>query len=340
MQSAIRWAVVLMGGLGTRLRPLTYQRPKALLPLLNRPLIAFEIELLARHGVTDLVMAVAYGAEAIRGELGDGRRWGVRLHYVEEKDRLDTAGAIRNAAHLLDGPFFACNGDLVYDLDLSAMAGSHMDTGACITFCLRAVEDISAYGLVQCDEAGRVTAFKEKVTEDETGRNTVNAGFYVMAPEVLEQIPEGVPYSNERQLFPALLEDGKPLHGWVAPPDVYWSDVGRIETYLQTHAALLAGAVSWVTPAIRSVLHGGVRITGPVDVAEDVQIGPGSRIGPGVSLGAGCRVGDGATIEGSILWPGSSVGAGAHLHRVVLASGAHAPEHGRITDEVLMPEDG
>ncbi len=340
MQSPITRAVVLIGGLGTRLRPLTYQRPKALLPLLNRPLIAYEIELFARHGVTDLVMAVAYGAEAIRAELGDGGRWGVRLHYVEEKERLDTAGAIRNAAHLLDGPFFACNGDLVYDVDLGAMARAHLDTGAWITFCLRAVEDISAYGLIQCDEAGRVTAFREKVAFDETGRNTVNSGFYTMGPEVLEAIPDNVAYSNERQLFPGLLEAGLPLYGWVAPPDVYWSDVGRMETYLETHAALLGGAVNWVTPGIRSLIDRGVTIIGPVDIAEDVGIEPCSRIGPGVALGSGCRIGAGSAIERSIAWPAVTVGAGAHISGAVLASGARVPDHAQIIDEVLMPEDG
>ncbi len=340
MQSPITRAVVLIGGLGTRLRPLTYQRPKALLPLLNRPLISYEIELFARHGVTDLVMAVAYGAEAIRAELGDGARWGVRLHYVEEKQRLDTAGAIKNAAHLLEGPFFACNGDLVYDVDLGVMARAHLDTGALVTFCLRAVEDISAYGLIQCDEAGRVTAFKEKVAFDETGRNTVNSGFYAMAPEVLEAIPEHEAYSNETQLFPGLLEAGRPLYGWVAPPDVYWSDVGRIETYLQTHAALLGGAVSWVTPGIHSAVEAGVSIVEPVDIAVDVEIEPGCRIGPGVALGPGCRIGGGSVIENSILWPAVTVGAGVHISNAVLASGVRVPDHSRINDEVLVPENG
>ncbi|HCU33996.1 MAG TPA: hypothetical protein DGT21_00710 [Armatimonadetes bacterium] len=340
MQSPITRAVVLIGGLGTRLRPLTYQRPKALLPLLNRPLIAYEIELFARHGVTDLVMAVAYGAEAIRAELGDGARWGVRLHYVEEKQRLDTAGAIRNAAHLLEGPFFACNGDLVYDVDLGVMARAHLDAGALVTFCLRAVEDISAYGLIQCDEAGRVTAFKEKVAFDETGRNTVNSGFYAMAPEVLEAIPEHEAYSNETQLFPCLLEAGRPLYGWVAPPDVYWSDVGRMETYLQTHSALLGGAVSWVTPGINSAVEAGVSIFEPVDIAVDVEIEPGCRIGPGVALGPGCRIGVGSVIENSILWPAVTVGAGVHISNAVLASGVRVPDHSRINDEVLVPENG
>ncbi len=340
MQSVIKQAVILIGGLGTRLRPLTYQRPKALLPLLNRPLIAYEIELFARHGIRDLIMAISYQADEIKAALGDGSRWGVRLHYVEEKERLDTAGAIKNAADLIDGPFFACNGDIVYDVDLSAMARAHLDSGACLTLCLRRVEDVSAYGLIQCGEAGRVVAFREKVSRDKTGRNTVNSGFYAMDPRVLQYVPQGASYSNETQLFPGLLEAGEPVRGWLPPHEGYWSDVGRIETYLQTHTDLLRGAVSWVHPAVAcAVVDPTVRIVEPVDIADGVTIGPNCRIGPDVAIGTGCAIGEDAVVNESIIWPSSRIGRGADLSGVIVASGAVVADGARHADEVIMPQD-
>lgn len=341
MASPITQAVLLIGGLGTRLRPLTYQRPKALLPLLNRPLIACEIQLFARHGVTDLIMAVSHGAAAIRAQLGDGSRWGVRLRYVEEEERLDTAGAINNCAALIDGPFFACNGDLVYDVDLSAMAAAHLQQSALVTFCLRRVDDISAYGLIQCDDGGRVRAFREKVSSDETGRNTVNSGFYAMDPRVLDYVPDNQAYSNETDLFPNLLARGEPLYGWTDAQPGYWSDVGRIETYLETHVSLLHGAVSWLKPDddIRAGIYERAHITEPVTIASGVTIAAGCRIGPDVAIGEGCRIGEGAVIRRSMLWPDSVVGAGAHLTDTIVASEASVPAHSDYSGEVIVPSD-
>ncbi len=340
MASPITQAVLLVGGLGTRLRPLTYERPKALLPLLNRPLISYEIELFARHGVTDLVMAVSYEARAIKAELGDGSRWGVRLHYVEEEQRLGTAGAIKNCAGLIDGPFFSCNGDLVYEVDLSAMAAAHLRESALVTFCLRQVDEISAYGLIQCDERGRVRAFKEKVNSDESGRNTINSGFYAMDPEVLDHIPDNEVYSNETDLFPELLARDEPLYGWTDIQPGYWSDVGRVETYLEAHISLLHGAISWIKPdASRAGIHETASIVEPVAIAPGVTIGPRCRIGPDVAIGEGACIDADAVIRRSMLWPYSLVGAGAQLNDTIVASEASVPAHSYCSGEVIMPSD-
>ncbi len=340
MASPITQAILLIGGLGTRLRPLTYQRPKALLPLLNCPLISYEIRLFASHGVTDLIMAVSYGAGAIKDELGDGSRWGVRLHYVEDEQRLDTAGAIRNCAALIERPFFACNGDLVYDVDLTTMAAAHLRQSALVTFCLRRVDDISAYGLIQCDDGGRVRAFREKVNGDETGRNTVNSGFYAMDPQVLDYIPHNQPYSNETDLFPDLLARGEPLYGWTDTQPGYWSDVGRVETYLEAHVSLLHGAVSWVKPDdIRTGIHKSAQIIEPVAIASGATIGAGCRIGPDVAVGEGCRIDEGAVVRRSMLWPDSVVGAGAHVNDTIVASEASVPAHTHHSGEVIVPSD-
>lgn len=338
MASPITQAVLLIGGLGTRLRPLTYLRPKALLPLLNRPLITYEIELFARHGVTDLIMAISYEGDQIQRTIGDGSQYGVRLHYVNEKERLDTAGAIKNCSHLLDGPFFACNGDIVYDVDLSAMARDHLDHSAAITFCLRRVDDISPYGLIQCDASGRVLHFKEKVAIDETGRNTVNSGFYAMDPSVLDAIPTGRPYSSETDLFPGLKAGGALLYGHMPTGDGYWSDVGRIETYFDTHRSLLAGEIPWVAPNIvANVARAGVNITAPSDIAEDICIASGCALGPGVAIGSGCTIAENCTIINSILWPGAKVGAGAHIERSIIATGASVESGAQCIDQVVTP---
>ncbi|HEX2974287.1 MAG TPA: NDP-sugar synthase, partial [Tepidisphaeraceae bacterium] len=229
--TTINQAVLLVGGLGTRLRPLTYSLPKALIPVANLPLIAYEIIPLVRAGVKQIIFAMGYKADLLREYLGDGTDYGTEFVYVEEREKLDTAGAIKNVAEYLTGDFFCCNGDMIYDVDLCAFAADHLRREALVTYCLRRTEDIHHFGLIQWQDDGRVTAFKEKVAVDETGRNTVNSGFYLMSPEVLEHIPAGVPYSSEQQLFPDLLERGLPLYAHVPVEDGYWADVGRCDTY-------------------------------------------------------------------------------------------------------------
>ncbi|MEI6502103.1 MAG: NDP-sugar synthase [Armatimonadota bacterium] len=246
--TTIQQAVLLVGGLGTRLRPLTYALPKALIPVANLPLIAYEIIPLARAGVKQIIFAMGYKADLLREHLGDGSDYGTEFVYVEEHERLDTAGAISNVADHLDGPFFCCNGDMIYDVDLGAFAQDHLRREALVTYCLRRTDDISHFGLIQWQDDGRVTAFKEKVAVDETGRNTVNSGFYLMSPEVLDYIPPGVPYSNETQLFPDLLGRGLPLYAHVPQRDGYWADVGRFDTYLQANGEVLEGKISWFEP--------------------------------------------------------------------------------------------
>jgi len=333
--ATIEQAVLLVGGLGTRLRPLTYKLPKALMPVANLPLIAYEIIPLARAGVKQIILAMGYRAELLAAYLGDGSQWGVELIYVEETELLDTAGAIGNVRQHLRGPFFACNGDMIYDVDLRAFAADHVRREALITFCLRRTDDISHFGLIQWDESGRVTAFKEKVPLDETGRNTVNSGFYLMSPEVLDHIPSGRPVSNERELFPALLQAGAPLYAHLPEHDGYWADVGRMETYLQANRDVTGGCLSWFAPALRSELPATAELLGPVDVAPDVTIGEHVRLGAGTAIGAGSVLGEGAVVTQSILWPGSRIGRNARVHGSIIA-GASVPDGAGIVNEVIV----
>jgi NDP-sugar pyrophosphorylase family protein len=330
-------AVLLVGGEGTRLRPLTYRRPKALIPLLNRPLLSFELSLLARHGIRDVILAVGYKAGSLQDELGDGSQWGVRLTYVEDPAPLGTAGAIGNVRHLLRSDFVAMNGDLVYDADLGGAIAEHISFGAAVTFCLRKVPDIRRFGLIQCDDDGWVQAFREKQECDETGRNTVNSGLYIMSPGVLDAIPKGQAYSNEHDLFPGLLTHGARMRGFVAPSQGYWADVGTLESYLQTDRDLLAGAVPWVKGEVSPHTHiaGNAVLVGPVDIAPGCRIEPGATVGPHVSLGAGCVVGAGAAVRNAILWDHVTVGAGAKLSDVVVADGVMIAECGQHAGGVM-----
>ncbi len=311
-------AVLLVGGLGTRLRPLTYALPKALIPVANLPLIAYEIIPLVRAGVKQIVFAMGYKAELLREHLGDGAEFGCEFVYVEEQERLDTAGAIRNVAAHVDGPFFCCNGDMIYDVDLGAFAADHLRREALVTYCLRRTDDISHFGLIQWRDDGRVTAFLEKVAVDETGRNTVNSGFYLMSPEVLDYIPAGVPYSNEKELFPRLLERGLPLYAHVPAEDGYWADVGRFDTYLQANGDVLEGKIGWFEATVNSEAEGAC-VTDAVDIQANVSLGAGAMIGPRVSIGARAVIGEGAVVEDSIIWAGSEVAPGARLKRCIVA---------------------
>lgn len=338
MEPAVTKAVLLVGGEGTRLRPLTNRRPKALLPLLNRPLLSYELELLVRHGIRDIVLAVGYKADALREELGDGGAWGARLTYVEDPTPLGTAGAIKNVERLLDGPFVAMNGDLVYDVDLAAVVRAHLQARATITFCLRVVSDISRYGLIQRDAGGWVAAFKEKQAVDETGGNAVNSGLYVMSPEVLGHIPAGREYSNETGLFPGLLAAGKRLLGFVPPRQGYWADVGTLEAYHQATAELLRGAVAWTGPAVHPSLSAGpgVQITHPVHIAEGVTLGAGALIGPNVALGPGSHVGAGSRLRDTIVWRNVRVGSRCCLENTVIADGTVVADGVQNTEGVVL----
>jgi NDP-sugar pyrophosphorylase family protein len=315
-------ALILVGGLGTRLRPLTLHQPKALLPVANRPLLSYELEWLRRAGVRQAILAVSYQAQVLREGL-DRTDWGLEIVYVEEAERRDTAGAIGNCREYLQGSFWALNGDLIFDFDPHPLVAAHRAQAAAVTLTLRRVEDIRPFGLIQRDAAGRVTAFREKVDRDPTGQNTVNAGIYLLEPEVLDYIPVGISYSNERQLFPELVRAGRVVLGYLPPDMGYWSDVGRVETYLEANRAILGGALSWVTPEVApdTVIEPGAEITLPCSVAEGVVVRAGAQVGPFVSLGTGVEVGAEAVIRDSVVYPGAGIGPRARLEHSVVAGG-------------------
>ncbi|NPV46879.1 MAG: NDP-sugar synthase [Armatimonadetes bacterium] len=333
--TAVQQAVLLVGGHGTRLRPLTYLLPKALIPVANLPLIAYEIIPLVRAGVGQIIFAVGYKADLLRRELGDGSAWGAEFVYVEESSPLGTAGAIRNVGGRIDGPFFVLNGDIIYDVDLGALAADHVERKALVTFCLRQTDEIGQFGLIQWHDDGRVHEFSEKVRHDPTGRNTVNSGFYVMSPEILDHIPADQPYSSERELFPALLSAGCRLFAHLPQDQGYWADVGRLDSYLQASGDVLDGVLRWYQPPRDGDIAPEAAVASSVSVARGARIGPRARLGPRVAVGASAVVSEGACVTNSIIWPGSEIGPDARVSDAIVA-GATVAAGRVITSEVIV----
>ena len=318
-------AIVLVGGEGTRLRPLTYALPKPMAPLLGRPFIGWIIERLRKAGVSDVILSCCYLPEMIEQHFGDGRSAGVKLHYVLEKEPLGTAGAIANAAALIKGPIYACNGDILTALDLVALRRFHERHGALATIHTRAVDDPSQFGVVETDAQRRVARFVEKPKPGESDARDINAGTYVLEREAIETIPAGRPVSIERETFPALIESTGRVFA-VSTGD-YWIDVGRPDSYVQAHKDMLDGkfetpvgrqASAQVWTAADSALPRDISVQGPVYVARGVRIGRNVRIEPYAVIYEDCVIEDGAVVGASILWPRCHVKAGATVREAIL----------------------
>jgi mannose-1-phosphate guanylyltransferase len=327
-------AVVLVGGFGTRLRPLTFTIPKNLLPVVHVPMVERVVAHLGHHGVTEVVLSLGYKPDAFLEAYPDGRCAGVALRYAVEDEPLDTAGAIRYAAAEagVSERFIVVNGDVLTDLDLTRLVRFHDASGAEGTITLQTVEDPSRYGVVVTDVAGRVEAFVEKPDRHEAPSNTINAGTYVLEPSVLGRIPEGRPVSVERETFPAMVGESclYALDG-----DAYWLDAGTPATYLQANLDLLTsdGAVhasAAVAPGARverSVVGDGAVVGDEAALTEAVVL-------PGATVEAGARV------DRSIVGPGATVGSGAELvDLTVVGAGVEVAPTTRLAGS-RVPEDG
>jgi mannose-1-phosphate guanylyltransferase len=324
-------AIVLVGGEGTRLHPLTLTVPKPALTLVDRPFLAYMIEWLAGHGVTEVVLACGFLPDVLRDALeGEEERAGVAIEFVIEPERRGTAGAIRFAADelgdRLDERFLALNGDVLTDLDLSALLRTHEERAARATLGLHPVDDSSAYGLVSRDGEGAVIEFLEKTGEAAPGE--INAGMYVLERSVLDLIPPDEEVSIERDVFPRLIGDG--LHG--VRLDGYWMDIGTPERYLQASWDILERRVHTRVEPSRP----GMLVSPKARLAVDASLGPRLVLGPGCEVGAGadlresvllegCVVGEGARVSGSILSAGVEVDAGATVEGVVAGANERVP---------------
>lgn len=310
-------AVILVGGQGTRLRPLTDRTRKDMLAIVDRPLLAYTFEHLARNGVERAILSCGYLPDQLHAHFGD-RYGALSLEYAVEDEPLDSGGGIAFAARGLEASFFALNGDSLREADLGELVRFHRSTGAKATILLTPVADPSRYGLVRLASDGRVESFLEKPRPEEIDTDLINAGLYVLEPEVLKLVPEGRPVSIEREVFPRLAEEGT-VYGTALPG--YWLDIGTPESYLQAHRDVLERSFStevgdalgtdFTLVDASAVVHPNARLVPPVYIGPDAVVEAGARVGSLAVLGAGSRLAEGAIVENAVVGARTRVGRGS-----------------------------
>jgi mannose-1-phosphate guanylyltransferase len=332
-------AVILVGGEGTRLRPLTCNTTKAMVPILNKPFLEHLLGYLKGHGVTDVILAMSYLPQGIKGYFGEGAGLGVSLTYLVEEEPLGTAGALKNAEGYLDESFLMLNGDVFTDLDITAMIGFHRRKKAAATIAVTPVEDPTAYGLIETSADGRITRFREKPAWEEVTTNTINAGIYVLEPDILARIPPGKKVSIERETFQQLLARGEAMYAYSS--SAYWLDMGTPEKYLRLNHDLLLGKAPSLFKS-GSVQTTGSRVDPSATIEAPVLIGEGCLIGPGVRLkgpavlGPECQIEEGAIVEGAVLWDNVSVGRRAIVRNCIAASHSQIHEESELPDNCVL----
>ena len=322
-------AVILVGGEGTRLRPLTARTPKPMLPLVDRPLLAYTFEHLAAHGVGRAVLSCGYLPTQIEAHFGASHE-GMEVEYRVEDSPLGTAGGIRYGAEgRIDGTFLGMNGDSLRMADIGALLAFHREQGALATLLLTPVEDPTRFGLVRLAADGKVTGFLEKPRPEEIDTNLINAGLYVLEPEVLDLVPPGKPVSIERDVFPRIVEQGR-LYGLALPG--YWLDVGTPESYLQAHRDVLEREAETAVGALLG--DDFLAIDPSADVAPGAHVVPPAFIGPGAVIEAGARIGSRAVVaagahvgpdcivEDSVIGARARLGRGVHVHGALVGEDA------------------
>jgi len=334
--------VILVGGQGTRLRPLTSTVPKPVVRLVDRPFIAFMIEWLRGHGVDDVIMSCGFLADSVRDVLGDGSGLGIRLRFVEEPEPRGTAGALKLAQPMLDERFLMLNGDVLTDIDLTAQIAQHESSGARATLALVPVADPSAYGVVVLHEDRSVSDFVEKPSPGSVDSNLISAGSYVLEREILDLVQPDRNVSIEREVWPALVGNG--LYGF--PSDSYWLDIGTPERYLQGTFDILEGNVEtavrerlggdWVAIEDGAQVHG--RVVPPALLERGAQVARGAHVGSLVVLGRDASIGARSTVERAVVLEGAQIGEGCELRDCIVAAGCRVGDGTSITGGAVLGE--
>lgn len=335
-------AVILVGGEGTRLRPLTSTVPKPVVPLVDRPFIAYMLQWLIRHGVDDVIMSCGFLATSVRNVLGDGSQYGVRLRFVEEPDPRGTAGALKFAEPMLDERFLMLNGDVLSDIDLSAQIEQHHRTKAKATLALVPVPNPTAYGLVHLAQDGSVLEFVEKPSFDQIDTNLISAGAYVLERDILELVPADKKVSIEREVWPLLVGDG--LYGYSS--ESYWLDIGTPERYLKATFDIIEGNVDtevierlgedYLAIAEEAEVLG--RAIPPAIIERGARVGKDAHAGSLAVLGQGVAVAEGASIERAVVLEGTEIGEGCVLRDCIVAAGCRIGPRCRILDGAVLGE--
>ncbi len=337
-------AVVMAGGEGTRLRPLTSNQPKPMVPIVGKPCMEHIIDLLRRHDMTEVVVTVAFMPQAIRSYFGDGESLGIDIDYSVEEQPLGTAGSVRLARERLDETFIVISGDALCDVDLTELVEAHKAKGAAVTIGLKSVDNPLEFGIVVTDEDGRVERFLEKPSWGQVFSDTINTGIYVLEPEVLRHIPADGPYDFSKELFPLLLEMGRPIYGHVLGG--YWQDIGNLDQFRQANFDALDGRVQLEVPGLR--LRGNVWVSEEVDIGEvegvegpafigvNCRIADGASIGPYSVLSRGVIVREGARVERSVIDAGTYLGRSAVVEGAILGRGCDLRDHVRVHEGVAI----
>ena len=338
-------AILLAGGKGTRLRPLTIHTPKPIVPIFNRPFLHYQLDLLKQvPEIDEVILSLNYQPRRIEEIFGDGSEIGIKVRYIVEPAPLGTAGAIKYAGDNLTESVVVFNGDVLTQLDLGAVIRMHRERNARATIVLTPVEDPTNYGLVETDERGNIRRFLEKPKPDEITTNQINAGIYVLEPETFDRIPSDVPWSIERSYFPSLVERGETFVAYVY--DGYWIDIGTPEKYTQVHRDIMDGrfraAPFMDLPAPRAAVAPDVRIEegatieGPCFIDEGVLIKAGARIGPYSVIGRQTQIEEEATIERAIIWPNCRVGGNAVIQNAIVGRQCHIGRSASVNSGAVL----
>ena len=340
-------AIIMAGGEGSRLRPLTCDQPKPMMPVVNRPMMEHILELLKKHGIQEIGVTLQYLPEAIRGYFGNGSDFGVHMRYYVEEVPLGTAGSVKNAQDFLDETFVVISGDALTDLNLSQAMDFHRKKGAVATLVLTPVDIPLEYGVVITDKDGRITQFLEKPGWGEVFSDTVNTGIYILEPEVLNYFEPGQKFDFSKDLFPILLKEKQPLFG--VSLSGYWCDIGNLQQYVQAHQDCLTGKVAVnipgteVAPGIwlgdNSVLHSEVMIKGPALIGDNCRVGSGAVIDAYSVLGDGCLIQEQASVKRSVLWDNVFLGHRAAIRGTVLGNQVKVNANAAIYEGSVVGSD-
>lgn len=340
----------MAGGQGERLRPLTCELPKPMVPVLNRPVLEHLVMLLKRHGFSDIIITAHYMPDVIEDALGDGERFGVDITYVVEEKPLGTAGCVKQLEDMLRDTFLVLSGDALTDFPLHEAVNQHKEKQAISTLVVTEVDDPSLYGIVTHDDDGRLLRFLEKPSSDEVFSHVINTGIYVMEPDVLQYCPDGDPFDFSKDLFPTLLQKGLPVYTHRGYG--YWSDIGNCDQYIRSQVDALHRRVRldglaeteppglWIDP--KANVHPTATLMAPIVIGEGAIIEKGAEVGPGVVLGKRCRVGEDAVVKGSVIWEESKIGRHATIdgsvvgRRAIIEAHAQVMEGSAVADEARV----
>ena len=338
-------AVLMAGGSGTRLRPLTCDLPKPMVPVLNRPIAEHIVTLLKRYDITDIIATLFYLPDVMRDYFQDGKDFGVQMTYAVEEDQpLGTAGCVKNVSELLDETFLVISGDSITDFDLNKAIDFHKSKGSKATLVLTRVPNPIEFGVVITDKDDKIVRFLEKPSTSEIFSDTVNTGTYILEPEVLDYLPTDCEQDFSKDLFPLLLEKGEPMYGYVA--DGYWCDVGHLDAYREAHYDALDGKVlidydypetsEGVRIGKNTYIDPNAKINGPVLIGNNCRIGPRALLEPGTVIGDNVTIGSDADLKRPIIWNGAVVGEDTHLRACVIARGTRVDRRAHILEGAVV----